>query len=123
MTTQDFMDKIVAPRLTHCKALLGITKDKEYTKNNDKFHNFKRTAHIRGISTIEAWDGMMNKHLTSVLDMIDDSCDGKLPSQALINDKITDLIDYLLLYEGIVTEMRSKQEVLKKELNKLRTGK
>lgn len=115
MTTQDFMEKIVNTRLAHCKVLLETIKDKEYTKNNDKFYNFKRTAHIRGISIIEAWDGMMNKHLTSILDMIDNSKLGIMPNQILINDKITDLINYLLIYEGIISEIQDEILNIKKK--------
>jgi hypothetical protein len=110
MKTETFMKKVVAPRLRQCCFLLENIKNKEYSRNNDKLHNFKRTAHIRDISIIEAWDGMFNKHLTSILDMIDDARKGVLPTEQLMNDKITDGINYLLLFEGIVKEMKDENK-------------
>ena len=107
MKTEDFIQNIVQPRLELCKELLGGSKDKEYSRNGDKFHNFKRTAELRKISTISAWDGMQNKHLTSLLDIIDDAKKGILPTQKTLDDKITDMINYLLLLEGIITEKRN----------------
>jgi hypothetical protein len=109
MTTKDFITFVVKPRLDDCINLLEGEKDVEYSRNNDKFYNFKRTGQIRNISTITALDGMFNKHLVSVIDMIDDAKAGILPSQKLINDKITDTINYLLLFEGIVNEEKSEK--------------
>lgn len=108
MKTKDFIEKVVRPRLNMCINLLGAVKDLEYTRNGDKFHNFKRTAQIRNISIVEAWDGMQNKHLTSFLDMISDVKAGKLPSQKLLDDKVTDMINYILLFEGIVMEIKDQ---------------
>lgn len=106
MTTKDFMEKVVKPRLAMCVTLLDSIKDKEYTRNNNKFHNFQKAAEIRNIHIIDAWDGMQNKHLVSFLDMILDVKNGNLPSRKLLGDKITDMINYILLFEGIVYELK-----------------
>lgn len=111
MTTKDFIDYVVKPRLDTCIDLLAGEKDIEYSRNNDKFYNFKRVGQIRNISTIAALDGMFNKHLISVIDMIDDAKAGILPSQKLINDKVTDTINYLLLFEGITNEEKAEKGI------------
>jgi hypothetical protein len=111
MKTTDFMENVVKPRLSLCADLLSKTKDAEYTRNGDKFHNFKRTAQVRDISVIEAWDGNQNKHLTSFLDMIDDVKKGNLPSKKLLDEKLTDMINYILIFEGLITELRREEEL------------
>jgi hypothetical protein len=104
MKTKDFLEKVVEPRLAYCKEILCVTKDAEYTKDNDKFYNFKRTAEVRRINKYQALDGMYNKHLISMIDIIDEAKKGCLPSKELLREKITDNINYLLLFEGMVDE-------------------
>jgi len=107
MTDQEFMDKIVHPRLKHCADLLE-SKKAEYGKLYDRFHNFKRTGIIRGITPIDALSGMFNKHLVSLIDILDNAAEGILPTQKLIDDKISDVINYLLLFEGLVIDEKGK---------------
>jgi hypothetical protein len=38
MATKDFMEYIVKPRLVMYVTLLDSVKNKEYTRNNNKFH-------------------------------------------------------------------------------------
>jgi hypothetical protein len=103
MTNEEFMWKIVHPRLKHCIDLLD-NKNEEYAKDDDRFHNFKKTGIVRNIFPIAALDGMFNKHLISLIDMLDNAAHGILPTQKLIDDKISDVINYLLLFEGLVKE-------------------
>jgi hypothetical protein len=102
MKTEQF-DKIIEHRLKVCTDTL-IVKTKEYVKNEDKLHNFKIAANTGGqfIKSKEAalW-GMANKHLVSVIDIVND-CNNDpnyVPSTYLIEEKITDLCNYILLLE------------------------
>jgi len=107
MTDQEFMDKIVHPRLKHCADLLE-SKNVEYGNDEDRFHNFKRTGIIRNVTPIHALSGMFNKHLVSLIDMLDHAAEGILPTETLIDDKISDVINYLLLFEGLVIDEKGK---------------
>lgn len=103
MTNEDFMETIANPRLDQCKEIL-VGKSVEYSRNNDKFHNFRETARLRDINVFEAWDGMMNKHLTSVLDLVKDAKNGETITYRVLEEKITDLINYLVIFEGLVKD-------------------
>jgi hypothetical protein len=67
-------EKIVENRLTKCNDILVI-KTKEYVKNEDRLHNFRIAANTGGesVKSKEAalW-GMANKHLVSVIDIVND---------------------------------------------------
>jgi hypothetical protein len=104
MTRQEFITLVVEPRLDHCREVLEA-KGGEYARNNDSAYNFKRAAAIRGVNVFTALDGMFNKHLVSMLDIMDDAKNGIMPSDALLNAKITDVINYLLLFEALVFEI------------------
>jgi len=114
MRTDDFIKKVVNPRLKVCVSLMEGEKDAEYSRNGDKFHNFKETARLRDIGVFDAWDGMMNKHLTSVLDLVKDAKCGVYIDPSVLSAKITDLINYLLLFEGLVVEKQLSEDKKKK---------
>jgi len=96
-------NKIVENRLNHCKQLL-IPKGKEYSRNGDRLHNFKRAAKIIHASKFDALLGMWNKHLVSILDMVDDARLGILPTPKALDEKMSDNINYTLLLEALFRE-------------------
>jgi hypothetical protein len=82
-------------------------KGKEYSGDKDVFHNFKNAT---GISFHEApekvaWE-FMTKHLMSIKDMLDkvEQNPSQEPTQELIEEKIGDAINYLILIEGMLKE-------------------
>jgi hypothetical protein len=105
MNTEQF-DKVVSNRLDAIKATL-ISKAKEYAKGDeDRLHNFNRGAQITGQSREKVLQGFMLKHLVSVFDMIDD------PSKAteyMINEKVGDAINYLVLLEASFKDRLNEQ--------------
>lgn len=109
MKIVDFTNNVVNPRLEQCQRLLSELKNKEYN-NDDKFYCFKRVAQIRNVHVIEAWDGMQSKHLMSFFDMINDAKAGKFISEKLINNEITKIINYILMFEGLVKEQQTQKE-------------
>lgn len=100
MTEQQF-EKHVDERIEKIIEVLQI-KVKEYSKNDNPFHNFDRAAAMNGCTPERALMGMLAKHQISVLDLVDDIDQGKLPSDALVSEKIGDHINYLILLEGLI---------------------
>lgn len=76
------------------------SKAKEYTKG-DRLYNFKRAAGIQETTPEKALLGMWSKHLVSILDLIE----GTLPAtEAILNEKIGDTINYLILLKALLIE-------------------
>ena len=92
-------------RQIECSRLLAGVKNAEYSRNDDKLHNFKRAGALLGCTPHEALIGMWSKHLVSILDMVSDyATTGKIPSSFTIDEKFTDAINYLHLLEGLFRE-------------------
>jgi hypothetical protein len=99
MKTTDF-NKLVEARIAKIKAVLQ-RKAVEYAGKDDRLYNLKRAADILRQSPPQALAGMWAKHLVSVLDMIE----GKLPATTtMIDEKIGDTINYLILLEALFIE-------------------
>lgn len=106
MTTQDF-DKVIQRRLDLINTVMRA-KNKEYANDSDKFHNFKASTGISFHSAPEkiAWE-FMTKHLQSIKDILDHVEVGGYngyPTEALVEEKIGDAINYLILIEGMLKE-------------------
>lgn len=101
MKQKDF-DKLVDERLGFCKRTLQI-KAGEYA-TDDRLHNFRRAALLQGCSPARALSGMWAKHIISILDIIDDIERGKAIDEAILSEKLTDNINYLLLLEAVILE-------------------
>lgn len=91
-------DEIINNRLDEIKNTLSI-KAKEYIRNNDVLHNFNVAARINNITREKALLGFMTKHYVSLLDIINDIDNNKLPSEIMLNEKIGDILIYLCLLE------------------------
>ena len=97
---QDQFDLILKSRLESIKNVLG-GKAQEYAINDDRLHNFKVAARIAGNTPREALWGMAMKHLVCVDDMIKGHT---TPTPYLINEKLGDMINYLVLLEAVLIE-------------------
>ena len=103
MKAEEF-DLIVENRIKSIQKVL-VEKSAEYASPVDRFHNFNVAARIINTSPEKALLGMMLKHLVSVLDMIDYA--RKTPERLtvpLIDEKIGDTVNYLVLLEGLLKE-------------------
>jgi len=113
MQVQNF-NALVSNRLKVVEATL-VKKAQEYsgiTKKNsdDRLHNFKIAGRFLDDTPKRALYGMLMKHLISFDDMIN----GNTPiTQALLDDKITDIIAYMLLAEGLMVEELELTEKIK----------
>lgn len=82
-------------------SLLG-SEGAEYAGDEDRLHNFRAAAALRGITMHEALGGMMLKHTVSIYDMIDGVGEGKYYPLEVWDEKIIDHINYLILLRAIV---------------------
>lgn len=99
MNSKEF-DEVVEFRLNSIKTTL-VEKAKEYASaNDDRLHNFNRASSILNQSRERCLLGFATKHLVSVLDIIDNVDQNKIASEAMINEKIGDMINYLVLLEA-----------------------
>ncbi len=96
-----------------CLALM-TEKSKEYASSDDKFHNFKTAARHDDTTPEKALHGMELKHRISVEDMIKDT-ERLTPEQFkekynpnIVDEKIADSINYLLLLKGLLYERLAK---------------
>jgi len=79
-------------------------KAMEYSRNGERFHNFVVAGRRLGCDPIQALIGMKEKHSVSLVDMLEDLKDGKLPTIAMLNEKFGDEINYLILEYAMFRE-------------------
>jgi len=96
-------NRIVENRIKKIKDVLA-NKAKEYAKG-DRLYNFKRAAEIFHTTPQKALAGMFAKHLVSVIDIIEND---KSVSVELLNEKIGDSINYLILLEALLIEQEKE---------------
>lgn len=94
-------DKVVEGCIDKIKSVLQ-KKSQEYSSDDDKLHNFDKAKDLMRCKTKEfALLGMLNKHLVSVVDMIEKyEKTGKLPNSHLLDEKIGDSINYFILLKA-----------------------
>ena len=102
MTNEEFY-QLVKDRMTATTNVL-ISKQKEYSRNDDKLHNFKRAAACQGISNESACVGMWMKHVISIVDLVQDIDKNQHSEMSLWTEKLNDAHNYLYLLEGLINE-------------------
>ena len=96
-------DLIIKCRMDYISELM-LVKGKEYQRNGDKLHNFRRAAEMQRTNMPHVLHGMLQKHLVSYYDMIDDIDSGKKIADDYIGEKFTDILVYFLLQEVAIKE-------------------
>lgn len=97
-------DILLKKRLDKIKNTLE-EKAEEYATEFDRFHNFRVAGRRAGTTPEQALLGMMAKHEVSVLDLVEWARTGSIKlTEKIINDKIGDNVNYLILLEGLLTE-------------------
>ena len=99
--------QITTTRVNHCLTVLNA-KGEEYSRDGERLHNFKKSGRRQGCTPEKALRGMWEKHLVSIDDIIDDLDANKTPTRKMLDEKITDAINYLLLLEGLIQERIDK---------------
>ena len=103
MTNKDFETKILDFRLSEIIRLLGI-KGKEYGSDLDRFSNFKDIAKVSDDAPEHVAFTLMMKHFSFIKDICQHKFRKDMITTKLINEKIGDCINYLILIEGIIKE-------------------
>ena len=101
MNTTTF-NRILEERLEQVGSVLG-RKAAEYSQNDDRLHNFRLAATVNSQTLPEALWGMSTKHLVSIIDMVNTV---KPPTKPMADEKIGDMINYLILLEAVWEEQR-----------------
>jgi len=114
---QKQFDKVLDRRIELIKEVLS-SKGAEYSTGKDKCHNFRRAGEMLRTTPEKALVGMWSKHLISIFDIVDKIENENLKiglnfilnplkvkiSKALIEEKIGDAINYLILLEALLKE-------------------
>jgi hypothetical protein len=119
----EIFNGIVERRLSLITSIL-LNKSKEYSKNDNRLHNFDMASEIGQESREKALKGMMMKHVVSTFDMINlfEDNDSKAINNltdAYIEEKIGDFINYLILLEAMIKEDAALNKMLKDGLKDL----
>lgn len=94
------------------------SKGEEYSKEDNKLHNFDVGAKITGKLREEVLLGFLLKHQISLLDIIEDIKVNKLPSRELIDSKLGDIINYHILLEASIIDRIDKEEIERERRDK-----
>lgn len=95
-------EECVENRIKYIREVLSA-KAEEYATDDNRFHNFDVAARILVCTPEQALQGMLSKHIVSVLDLVEWSETKPLEiTEALIGEKIGDAINYLMLLEGLL---------------------
>jgi len=100
---KETFDTIVQERIEKIQQTL-VDKGKEYQRNADVLHNFNVAARLGNTTREKALWGFALKHYVSFMDMLNDVEEGTLVKEDRINEKIGDLINYLILAEASLKE-------------------
>jgi hypothetical protein len=116
--SEQFFTNVLEERLVQTKNILGV-KAKEYVRNGDRLHNFNVASITNKETREKALWGMATKHLVSIMDIVEDTKSGKLPKEETVDEKIGDMINYLVLLEVSLKQNIRLEIMLKKQHNNL----
>ena len=85
-------------------------KKSEYVRNDDRLWNFKRSGASQDCSPERALQGMADKHHISILDIIQDIEEDRLPTLDIVNEKLVDYGNYIILLYVLINERLNLQE-------------
>ena len=105
MTRKQFVEEVVQRRVQLIKDVLE-TKNSEYADKDDVFKAFTESLPLSFHDTKQAvaWEFMV-KHLQSIKMIIEAKAKtGKIPDEKMLEEKIGDAINYLILIEGMFKE-------------------
>jgi len=104
---------MLAKRIEATERVLA-SKNKEYASDMDKLHNFKRAGAMENCTPEKALVGMWAKHIISLLDIVDkintdaeETYTPKELTKEMLEEKIGDAINYLILLEALIKERYS----------------
>lgn len=109
MRNEKFMDDVVGRRVKQVFETLS-TKQKAYATEEDRFHNFKQGASALKTTPEKYLLWLVTKHWVAMNDLVD-NIDCSLPAQARVDEHLGDIINYMMLLEGLILERRGTEEM------------
>lgn len=112
MTRKQFVEDVVQRRVQLIKDVLQ-SKNEEYAGQEDVFKAFTESLPLSFHDTKQAvaWEFMV-KHLQSIKMIIEARAKtGKIPDEKVLEEKIGDAINYLILIEGMFKEDMEPQKL------------
>lgn len=112
MTRKQFVQDVVQRRVQLIKDVLQ-SKNEEYAGQEDVFKAFTESLPLSFHDTKQAvaWEFMV-KHLQSIKMIIEARAKtGKIPDEKVLEEKIGDAINYLILIEGMFKEDMEPQKL------------
>lgn len=91
-------DEFLDERMSLIQMSLG-QKAREYTRGDDRLYNFNKGAVITGQTRERYMLNLTMKHIVSVMDMVDDLDKGAYIPNAYAEEKLGDIINYMILLE------------------------
>lgn len=101
MTNEEFT-KILKHRMKTIETTLGSKAD-EYARG-DRLSNFKQIAHLMQVTPEKALVGLVAKHIVALYDFVNDLDNGIVQSQSRWDEKIGDIVAYMVLLEALIYE-------------------
>lgn len=106
MKTEEFENIILTNRLFMTEKTLGAKAD-EYARG-DRLSNFKKAADLMGCTPERALWGFVTKHIIALSDFINDLENGKNQTPERWEEKLQDIICYMILLDALVVERKQK---------------
>ena len=110
-------NELVDYRCAEIERVLAKKAD-EYARG-DRLSNFKKAAEIQGIRPEQACVNFMMKHIVSIMDLVHDLDDGKSPAESMLDEKIGDAINYLILLDGLFRDRSPMKTEIDKRVDEL----
>ena len=99
--TGEAFESLLNRRIDAIRRTLGY-KAREYGTEDERLHNFIEAAKFMRNHPATSCLHNMTKHLVSIVDMVRQAEKGNPPSWAMMDEKIGDAINYLILLEAIL---------------------
>lgn len=107
MTNAEF-HKLVESRFAKLRSTLGV-KAEEYATDTDRLHNFKEAGNLKKSIPSDMCLSFAMKHIISIVDIVKNLSDGGVVTKEMIDEKIGDTMNYMLLLEACITEQMQEK--------------
>ena len=101
-------DKILDQQIDSIRKVLASKRAEYAPTEDDRLHNFRKAAALTGQSLAGAAFGMAMKHIVSVADIVEQADRGNTQSMEMLDEKIGDSINYLILIKACLIEQRER---------------
>ena len=101
--TLEERQRIAEVRFAKCAKLL-FAKGKDYAGDKDALANFKQVASMLGLTPFQVWGVYFLKHVMSVTNSIIANPQNPQVESEPLEERITDAINYLVLFEALLKE-------------------